>query len=328
MKRVISLVACGALAACSCSENQWEAVDVVDYEEPIYEEQTKAPVVQNPEVVVRDVPTQTAVRPSPVYVSSVPEVVYDAPYTEIQSTPCVQATPCCQAVYYQPQPCGCGCQAMPQPVPQPKVTKTQKIITTTTTYKDCGGVACDPVVTTHEEVVPTNVSYTGYAQPAPQVAPHEEGYLDVAVETNPYNSQVIDVRPVSPKVDGKIAAKYSPEAYNVVARRATNRMLQDTSSLYGNGRTKRIFLKDTKLLSSDLPYGSQRLRGITKEIISGSETYDVINNAADADYILDSSADWYVSGSAAPALQYKLTMTDKNGRKVNEWVEIIRQLED
>lgn len=322
MKKVLSIVACSALAACSCSENQWEAVDVVDYEEPIYEEQAKAPVIQEPEITVREVPSQTVVRPAPVYTS---QVVYDAPYTEVAATPCTQT--CCQAVYYQPQPC-CGCQPAPMPAPQPKVTKTQKIITTTTTYKDCGGVACDPVVTTHEEVVPTNVSYTGYTQPAPQVAPHEEGYLDVTVETNPYNSQVIDVRPSSPKVDGKIAAKYSPEAYNVVARRATNRMLQDTSSLYGNGRTKRIFLKDTKLLSSDLPYGSQRLRGITKEIISGSETYDVINNAADADYILDSSADWYVSGEATPALQYKLTMFDKNGSKVNEWVEIIRQLQD
>ena len=310
MKKVLSIVACSALAACSCSENQWEAVDVVDYEEPIYEEQAKAPVIQEPEVVA----SQTVVRPAPVY-------AHDAPYTEVAATPCAQ--PCCQAVYYQP--C-CTYQAMP--APQPKVTKSQKIITTTTTYKDCGGVACDPVVTTHEEVVPSSVSYTGYTQPAPQVAPYESGYLDVTVETNPYNSQVIDVRSSSPKVDGKIAAKYSPEAYNVVARRATNRMLQDTSSLYGNGRTKRIFLKDTKLLSSDLPYGSQRLRGITKEIISGSETYDVINNAADADYILDSAADWYVSGGAAPALQYKITMFDKNGSKVNEWVEIIRQLQD
>ena len=30
MRKILSLVACGALAACSCSENQWEAVDVVE----------------------------------------------------------------------------------------------------------------------------------------------------------------------------------------------------------------------------------------------------------------------------------------------------------
>ena len=323
MKKVLSLVACSALAACSCSENQWEAVDVVQYEEPIYEEQTQAPApVQAPEIVVREEPTQTVVRPAPVYVSTAPQIVYDSPCTEVQTVPCYQ--PVC----YQP----CGCQMAPQPAPQPKVTTTKKIITTTTTYKDCGGTACEPVVTTHEEVLPSEVNYTGYAQPAPQpmpqVAPYESGYLDVTVEANPYGSEVVDVRPASPKVDGKIAASYSPEAYNVIARRATNRMLQDTSALYGNGRTKRIFLKDTQLLSSDLPYGSHRLRGITKEIISGSQTFDVINNNKDADYILASSADWYVSGNTSPALQYKLTLLDKNGRKVNEWVEIIRQLQD
>ena len=62
MKKVLSIVACSALAACSCSENQWEAVDVVDYEEPIYEEQAKAPVIQEPEVVT----SQKVVRPAPV----------------------------------------------------------------------------------------------------------------------------------------------------------------------------------------------------------------------------------------------------------------------
>jgi hypothetical protein len=226
------------------------------------------------------------------------------------------------------------------PAPQPKVTTTKKIITTTTTYSDCGTGPCEPVVTTHEEILPSEVNYTGYNQPAPQVTPQpapqpapqampqEEGYLDVTVETNPYRSEVLDVRPAAPKVDSKVAASYSPEAYNVIARRATNRMLQDTSAIYGNGKTKRIYIKNTKLLSSDLPYGSERLRGITKEIISGSETYDVINNGADADYILDSSADWYVSGNTTPALQYKLTLLDRNGKKVNEWVEVIRQLQD
>lgn len=328
MRKILSLVACGALAACSCSENQWEAVDVVEYEGPIYEEQGQAPdaYIQEAPAPIMTQSSQQVVRPAPVYVPS-SQVVYDSPYTEVQAAPCG----CCQAVYYQAAPCGC-CQAAPQPAPQPKVTTTKKIITTTTTYSDCGGAPCQPVVTTHEEVVPAEVSYTGYNQSAPrpatQVAPHEAGYLDVTVESNPYNSEVVDVRPAGSKIDGKVAASYSPEAYNVIARRATNRMLQDTSSIYGNGRTKRIFLKDTKLLSSDLPYGSERLRGITKEVISGSETYDVINNAADADYILDSSADWYVSGNATPALQYKLTMLDKSGKKVNEWVEVIRQLQD
>ncbi len=133
----------------------------------------------------------------------------------------------------------------------------------------------------------------------------------------------------SAKVSAAAAAKYKPEAYDVVATRATNRMLQDTAAVYDNGASRTVYLKDTRLMSSDLPYGSHRLRGITKEIIDGSRAFDVVNNANDADFVIDTSADWYVtSDNVMPALQYKLSLLDRNGQKVNEWVEIIRQVQD
>ena len=211
----------------------------------------------------------------------------------------------------------------PQPQPQPKITTTKKIITTTTTYEEpCGKPFCEPVVTTHEENLPAEVSYTNgvidyssFGQPVMQNS--------VPVE---YHSDAVDMRSVSPRVDANVAAKYSPEAYNVVATRATNRMLQDTANLYGNGKT--VFLNDTKLLSSDLPYGNHRLKATTKDIISESRAFDIVNSASNADFIVDSAADWYVANNAAPALQYKLAMYDKTGRKINEWVEIIRQVQE
>ncbi|MBP5698670.1 MAG: hypothetical protein J6W96_04005, partial [Alphaproteobacteria bacterium] len=52
MKKVLSVIACGLLAACSCNDNQWEDVDVVTYEEPVYEE-----VVAEPEPVVEPAPS-------------------------------------------------------------------------------------------------------------------------------------------------------------------------------------------------------------------------------------------------------------------------------
>ena len=131
------------------------------------------------------------------------------------------------------------------------------------------------------------------------------------------------------KVDASVAAKYSPEAYIVVATRATNRMLQDTSAIYDSGKARTVYIKDTKLLSADLPYGSHRLKGATKDIISGSKTYEVVNNVNNADFVIDTSADWYVApDNTTPALQYKLSMYDKSGKKVNEWVEIIRQVQE
>ena len=295
MRKVLSVITCSVLAACSCNENQWEEVDVVNFDD--------APVVEE-QVVVDE--NSTTVIPARVIVEQ--EAVY---------------TPAPQPVSY-----GCPCmQPVPQPAPQPKITTTKKVITTTTTIEEpCGKPVCEPVVTTHEEVLPAEVSYNDYTSPVETAAPKED-FVKVTVEKNPYQSQVIDMRSSDSKIESKAAVKYSPEAYDVVATRATNRMLQDTSAIYDNAH-KTLYLKETKLLSSDLPYGSNRLRSTTKEIISGSKTYDLVNNSKAADFIIDASADWYVTEGSTPALQYKISLFDKSGRKVNEWVEIIRQVQE
>ncbi len=312
MRKVLSVIACGLLAACACDENQWEEVDVVSADEEVYIEEVPAPVEPAPAPVV--------VRQEPVYIPA-PTPVYDQPYAEVQSCPCMM-----QPMY---QPCGC----QPMPAPRPKVTTTKKIITTTTTVKEpCGKPVCEPVVTTHEEIIPAEVSYTGGVEMAPAPVPAQNDMNDmveVTVKRNPYHSEVVGMRSASAKVDAAAVAKYTPEVYVVVATRATNRMLQDTAAIYDNGHTKTVYLKDTKLQSSDLPYGSHRLKGAVKEIINGSKTYDVVNNANNADFIIESTADWYVApDNTMPALQYKMSMFDKNGKKVNEWVEIIRQVQD
>ena len=307
MKRVLSVLTCSVLAACSCNDAQWEEVDNVTFEEVVYEE-----------------PAPVYVEPTPVYVPA-PQPVQDCPCAEVAPAPC-----------YQP----CGCQAMS--APQPKVTTTKKIITTTTTMEEpCGKPVCEPVVTVHEEIVPVEVSYGSNPAPvapvsapvmepvvAPAPAPVANDYVEVTVEKNPYRSEVVDMRSQTSNVSAGTTVKYSPEAYIVVATRATNRMLQDTAAIYDNG-TKRVYVKDINLLSSDLPYGSHRLKGATKDIISGSKTFDVVNNIKDADFVIEPSADWFVaSNNATPALQYKMSLLDKNGKKVDEWIEIIRQVKE
>lgn len=319
MKKVLSVITCGLLAACSCSDNQWEEVDVVTVDEPVYEEQ----------VVVDDV-----VEVSPAKVVVEQEAVYTPVPQPVSSCPCaVQVQTCYQPVCYQPCPC-MMVQPVVVPQPQPKVTTTKKIITTTTTVEEpCGKAYCEPVVTTHEEVLPAEVSYmNSYPASAPvsaSPAPVQNEYVEVTVEKDPYRPEVLDMQPTTVRKNAKpvAAAKYSPEAYNVVATRATNRMLQDTANLSSKGH-KTVFLKDTQVLSSDMPYGSNRLKSTTKDIINVSKTFDVVNSPKDADYIVASTADWYVADSKAPAIQYKLSMFDKSGRRVNEWVEIIRQVQE
>ncbi len=334
MKKVLTAITCAILAACSCNDSKWEEVDNATYEEVVFEE--NAPVVEN-----------VVVEPTPVYVEA-PQAVVDCPCTEKANTTCncsqAQTSCQCQAPVscYQPVcQTACGCQQ----APEPKVTTTKKIITTTTTLEEpCGKDVCEPVVTVHEEIItddgtapvvntttPTvqtnNVVTTSSASTQKVVAPQNE-YVEVTVEKNPYLSEVVDMRAKPANVSVGTTANYSPEAYIVVATRATNRMLQDTAVLYEEG-TKRVYIKDIKLLSSDLPYGSHRLKGATKDIISGSKTFDVVNNINNADFVIEPSAEWYVGpNNATPAIQYKLSLKDSKGKKIDEWIEIIRQVKE
>lgn len=325
MKKVLTAITCSLLAACSCNDNQWEEVDNVSFEETAYVE--PAPMVVEENVVVE---------PKPVYVEA-PQPVYDCPCAEVQPAPCYQPT------CYQP----CGCQ--PMPAPEPKVTTTKKIITTTTTYEEpCGKEVCEPTVTVHEEIITDDGSKTSSEEfsgkivqgnelfsditvepiAQPKAKNPQKEYVEVTVEKNPYRSEVVGMKAKPANVSEGTTANYSPEAYIVVATRATNRMLQDTAALYENG-TNKLYIKDIKLLSSDLPYGSHRLKGATKDIISGSQTFDVVNNINNADFVIEPSAEWYVASSnATPAIQYKLSLLDSNGKKVDEWIEIIRQVKE
>lgn len=316
MKKILSVLSCGLLAACMCNDSQWEEVEVVNFDETIYEQQKNA----NNNIIVE---------PKPVFVQA-PQFVKDCP--------CVEHMPCQVAQ----MPC---CQHHAVPMSQPKVTTTKKIITTTTTLEEpCGKPVCEPVVTVHEEIVssdnaPVVVEETIVKQEPVAVKEEaqvvveealkpEQEYLKVTVKKNPYRSEIVDMRKTTSAETPKQMVKYSPEAYNVVATRATNRMLQDTAVIYENG-VKRIYIKDAKLLSSDLPYGSHRVKGATRDILVGSKIYDVVNNIKNADLVIEPALDWFVSSSSqVPALQYKMTLLDNNGKKVDEWIEVIRQVKE
>ena len=317
MKKILSVISCGLLAACMCNDSQWEEVEIVTLDENVYEQQKG----ENNNVIVE---------PRPVFVQA-PQFVKDCPCVE--HMPCqVASAPCCQHHAF--------------PAPQPKVTTTKKIITTTTTMEEpCGKPVCEPVVTVHEEIISSDATPAIAVEQAPikqepvvveeeaqVVVPEtlkpEQEYLKVTVKKNPYRSEIVDMRKTTSTETPKQMVKYSPEAYNVVATRATNRMLQDTAVIYENG-VKRIYIKDAKLLSSDLPYGSHRVKGATRDILAGSKIYDVVNNIKNADLVVEPTLDWFVSSSSQiPALQYKMTLLDNNGKKVDEWIEVIRQVKE
>ncbi len=313
MKKVLSIVICGALAACSTGfENEWEEPQNINEEIIYIDEDSNTKLIINESfddsVEIKDEVIEINTAPRHMHVNN----------------------------------------------NAPKITRTKKIITTTTTTEDpCTKDVCEPVVTVTEEYInlddnqvidmPTpKTEVTVMKRKTPAHVMHHEVKPAIVVETPTVDNVAVDVvvevaqddvKLVSMQAENRqhanIASSYSPEVYQIITARAINRMLSDTSAIYDTGDKKKLYISDTKLLSSDLPYGSHAIKGTTKDIIKGSKTFDVVYNASDADFIIDATADWYVANSeSVPALQYKLSLLDKNGLKVNQWVEIIRQVQD
>ncbi len=344
MKRILSMVTCFVLAGCACNDANWENLDNVTFEEVVYD--------QNPQVIAE---------PAPVYVE-VPQVVQDCPCSEVAQTSCY--TPCACQTMPKPEPkiiktkkiitttttyeepCG-------KPVCEPVVTVHEEFVpyegsepvvitpasepvNDKTPVAEVSQKELAPIMVETKEIVepkaPIMVEVKEETEAKAPVAKEEggavENKVEVIVEKSPYHAKVVDIRKPDAKVNLGTTVKYSPEAYIVVATRATNRMLQDTSAIY-DGASKKIYIKDINLLSSDLPYGGHRLKGATKEIISGSNTFEVVNNIKDADFVVEPTADWYVSSNSdVPALQYTMKLLDKNGNKIDEWIEVIRQVKE
>ncbi|MFV0626404.1 MAG: hypothetical protein ACK5N8_03525 [Alphaproteobacteria bacterium] len=120
----------------------------------------------------------------------------------------------------------------------------------------------------------------------------------------------------------------APEIYSIVATRATNKMLDNTNSIYDKQGEKRIYVTKTKL-EDDLPNGFYLSQEVTKKIIESSRTFTVVNNMNDADYYTETLIKKIqIEGRDAPIVQYKLMLFDKQNNKINEWSETIRQVEN
>lgn len=118
----------------------------------------------------------------------------------------------------------------------------------------------------------------------------------------------------------------TPEVYSIVATRAVNKMLDDTRPIYENLGTTFLYIMEPKKMQGDVENGFYLSQRVTKNIIEGSKTYTIVNSMQEADYYLETLISKInIQGQNSPIIQYKLMMFDKSDRKVNEWIETIRQ---
>ena len=67
-----------------------------------------------------------------------------------------------------------------------------------------------------------------------------------------------------------------------------------------------------------------RIIQATYEIVKESRTYDLVNNLDDARFYISPSMDMVINADTqTPTLIYKMVLFDKDGVKVNEWIETV-----
>ena len=119
----------------------------------------------------------------------------------------------------------------------------------------------------------------------------------------------------------------APKIYAIVAARATNEMLDQTTSLTSRNPRPRLYIKDMQIIDANLPGGFAYAGKVTRDIIDGSETFTLVNNYGEADYALEIIVDGATNpGAETPVIFYNLRLLDRNGTPHGQWSESIKQL--
>jgi len=117
-----------------------------------------------------------------------------------------------------------------------------------------------------------------------------------------------------------------PEAYALASSRVFNRFIKDTYAIYGTRPGLSVYVKPAKGLSRDLPGGVNRGVDNFKNQLARSYTFTPANDEASADYVVETSVDWFDTPTkTVPAVLYRTVMYDKNHNKLYEWVEVIKK---
>ena len=118
----------------------------------------------------------------------------------------------------------------------------------------------------------------------------------------------------------------TPNVYKIIATRATNRLLDETASIYENKPRPTIYIKNTIKDDSGLPNGVFEAKAVTREIISGTKSFIITGELDVADYILETSINTVrTEANPNPVLVHRTILLDSDDNVVTEFTESISQ---
>ncbi len=120
----------------------------------------------------------------------------------------------------------------------------------------------------------------------------------------------------------------APEIYVISANRTVNSMLKEAAAFYEQVGTMKVYVDGADLKANDLPGGTEQGTKTLKKRFASISNVIVVDNKADAEYIVDSRVNWYDTATkTVPAIKYDMFLRSKEGRLIGEWSEIIHQAE-
>ena len=144
-----------------------------------------------------------------------------------------------------------------------------------------------------------------------------------------YKDVVVDKYSLAKRGDRYDAAGYSiaPEVYEIVASRATNKMLSDAPGIFADNRKAPLYLAETKKIDRFMPDDPDVAGKISKSIITNSQMFNLTTNEKQADYVLEGTLN-NINTPEIPVVVYELTLYDKEGNKIDSWENSIRQVQN
>ena len=120
-----------------------------------------------------------------------------------------------------------------------------------------------------------------------------------------------------------------PQAYELAASRAFNHFIKDTFDIYSKKPDVLLHVEQAQLDDNDLPGGVENGVMLFKNKVLTSRTFVLEEDKAKAEYVLQTSAQWFDTPSKeVPAIKYTIKLLDNKNKIVNQWVEIVKKAEN
>ena len=119
----------------------------------------------------------------------------------------------------------------------------------------------------------------------------------------------------------------SPQVYAIVASRVTNDMLHDAPAIFAEHKNAPLYIAETTQVDRYLPDGPEAAGKASREIIEGSQMFNLVDSRDHADYILESSIN-NINTPERPLIEYVMTLYDAKGNKIESWSDSLRQVQN